>query len=202
MKNIAITILLSVISISVLALPREPYVLHNTVHDENFDPLSKVDYHVKYSKMDLVEYDIDGIRGSNTVRLIVFPDCFYVGKFKKDKESIKAYCGANIENIKNDRYKNSGLDENGYWDMRTFDDNPDNEVSYWFNFNLEKDGDVTFNLSRSLNAVPFIFSCMQKFNPKEKGVDPNPIPVCTLEAMGRKGRKLKKLFDQFSPKEY
>ncbi len=192
--------LMSVMSIT--ALGREPYILHNPTHDEKFDPLSKVDYHVDYYVSKLVKYKKNNIAGSNNVNLIVFPECFYVAKFKKDKETVAQYCGAKLEGVTNDRYKSSGLDTNGYWDMRKIEENPDNEFASRYNFNLEKDGDITFNLVRYLHSVTIVYSCEQEFNTEGEGLSKNLIPVCKMEAMGRKGRKLEEMFDQFSPKEY
>ena len=199
-KNILIVaILMTVLN----AESHDPKKLYKQVHDESFDAMSKVDYHTKFSSMKLITYINDGRKTNINARLIVFPDCFYLSKYRSDnQETVTQYCGAKIEGVKNKRYKNSGVDKNGYWDMRTTDDNPDNEVSFFFNFHLERDGDITFNLSRSMHANVFLFSCEQKFNSGNDGVAPNPIPVCTLEARGRKGLELEELYEQFSPKQY
>ncbi len=198
-----ILIFIAVLSISVGSYAGEVFPTYNPVHDENFNPLPKIDYHLDYYESKIVEYTLDGKSKGVEARLIVYPDCFYVAKFSsKVEDTVTQYCGAKLDGVKNERYKNSGVDEKGYWDLRKMDDNPDNEFSYRFNFNLEKGGDITFNLSRSLHANVFLFSCVQKFNNKDDGVAPNLTPVCTLEARGRKGRKLEKMYDQFSPKEY
>ncbi len=198
-----ILIFIAVLSISIGSHAKEEYPRYNPVHDKDFNPLSKVDYHLDFYVSRIVEYTFNGVNKGVETRLIVYPDCFYVAKFSpKVDDTVVQYCGAKLEGVKNERYKKSGVDENGNWDKRKIGDNPDNEFSYRFNFNLEKGGDITFNLSRTLHTNVFLFSCIQKFNNKDDGVAPNLMPVCTLEAMGRKGRKLKKMFDQFSPKEY
>ena len=181
----------------------ESFPMYKPIHDEKFNPMKKIDYHINFTSLKVVEFLRDGRASGVPVRLVVYPDCFYVAKFsQKIEETLSQYCGAKIEGVKNKRYKNSGVDKNGYWDMRTTDDNPDNEVSFFFNFHLERDGDITFNLSRSMHANVFLFSCEQKFNSEDDGVAPNPTPVCTLEARGRKGLELEELYDKFSPKRY
>jgi hypothetical protein len=181
----------------------ESFPMYDPIHDNKFNPLNKVDYHLDFYTTKIVEYTKGEKEKGVETRLIVYPDCFYVVKFSRSfEDTITQYCGARIEGVKNKRYKNSGVDENGYWDMRNIDDNPDHENAYRFNFNLEIDGDITFNLARGLNSNTFIFSCEQKFNSNNDGVAPNPPPVCTLEARGRKGDELKDLYDEFSPKQY
>ncbi len=198
-----ILIFITVLSISVSSQAREVFPTYNPVHDDNFNPLPKIDYHLDYFESKIVEYTFKEKNRGVETRLIVYPDCYYVAKFsRKVEDTVTQYCGAKLEGVENKRYKNSGVDENSYWDKRKMDENPDNEFTYRFNFNLEKGGDITFNLLRSLNAVPFLFSCEQKFNPNDDGVAPNPSPICTFEAAGRKGRKLEEMFDQFSPKKY
>lgn len=199
--KIRIFILVLFFTMNAQAKDRLPYV--KIIHDESFDARSKVDPGVSFVSSKMITY-LDRKRKRNIeVALIVFPDCFYIEKYRSDEEnSDNQYCGAKLVGVKNKRYKNSGVDENGYWDMRYIDNNPDHENAYRYNFHLELDGDVTFNLARGLNSNTFIFSCEQKFNSNNNGVAPNPPPICTLEAKGRKGDELKELYDEFSPKKY
>jgi len=200
MKNLLV-IFITLCSLTVSAI--ESFPMYNPVHNDKFNPLTKIDYHIDFFTSEMVEYAINGKEKSVETRVIVYPHCFYVAKFNREfGDTVGQYCGAILEEINHKRYRRSGLDENGYWDMRKTDDNPDNESSYRFNFHLEKNGKITFNLVRYLHTNVILYSCEQLFNTENYGVAKNPIPTCKLEGAGRKGRKLQELYDQFSPKQY